>query len=51
MQQQKVVKGKWHTLSNAEKFFTIVIVLSITSGFGMLAMKASGLAMLTRFLG
>jgi len=51
MRQEKVVKGRWQTLSNAEKFFTIVVALSLVGGFSLLALEASGLAVLTRFLG
>ena len=51
MRQEKGLKGRWQTLNNAEKFFTIVIALSIVGGFSLLALEASGLAMLTRFLG
>jgi len=51
MRQEKVVKGRWQTLSNAEKFFTIVVALSLVGGFSLLALEASGLAILPRFLG
>ncbi len=32
MRQEKMVKGRWQTLSNAEKFFTIVVALSLVHG-------------------
>ena len=46
MHQQEVIRGRWHILSNAEKLFTIVIVLSLVIGFGLLVLEASGLAIL-----
>ena len=51
MHRERVAKGRWQTLNNAEKFFTIVIALSIVGGFSLLAIEASGLTMLTGFLG
>ena len=44
--QQEVIRGRWHVLSNAEKLFTIVIMVSLVIGFGLLVLEASGLAIL-----
>ena len=46
MQQQEVIRGRWHVLSNAEKLFTVVIMLSLVIGLGLLVLQASGLAVL-----
>ena len=51
MQQGKVVQGRWHALSNAEKFFTVFIALSLACGFSLLALEASNLVALPGFLG
>ncbi len=51
MRREKVVLGRWQALSNAEKFFTVVIALSLVGGFSLLALEASGLVMLPGILG
>jgi len=51
MRQEKVVQGRWQALSNTEKFFTVVVALSLIGGFSLLVLEASGLAMLLGFLG
>ena len=51
MQQEKIVQGRWQALSNAEKFFTVFIALSIVCGFSLLALEASNLVTLPGFLG
>ena len=51
MQQGKVVHGRWHALSNGEKFFTVFIALSLACGFSLLALEASNLVTLPGFLG
>ena len=51
MRQEKVVRGRWQALNSTEKFFTVVIALSLIGGFGLLALEASGLAMLRGILG
>ncbi len=51
MRQEKVVQGRWQTLSIAEKFFTVVIASSLVGGFSFLVLEASGLVMLPRILG
>jgi len=44
--RQEVIRGRWQVLSNAEKLFTVAIVLSLAIGFGLLVLEASGLATL-----
>ncbi|MFQ5996855.1 MAG: hypothetical protein ACE5KP_04445 [Dehalococcoidales bacterium] len=51
MRQEKVARGRWQSLSNAEKFFTVVLALSLVGGFGLLALEASGLVTLIGILG
>ncbi len=51
MRQEKVASGRWQTLSNAGKIFTVVIVLSLVGGFSLLVLEASGLVMLPGILG
>ena len=51
MRQEKVVQGRWQALSNIEKFFTLLIVLSLGSGFSLLALEAIGLVTLPGILG
>jgi len=46
MRQEKVAKRRWHLLSGAEKFFTVVIMLSLVIGFSLLVLEASGLEIL-----
>ena len=51
MRQEKVAQGRWQALSNTGKFFTVVVALSLVTGFSLLALEASGLVMLLGFLG
>ncbi len=51
MRQEKEVPGRWQALSNAEKFFAVVIALSLAGGFSLLVFEASGLVMLPGILG
>jgi hypothetical protein len=51
MRQEKAVQGRWQALSNAEKFFAVVIALSLIGGFSLLVFEASGLVKLSGFLG
>jgi len=51
MRQGKVEQGRWRALSNIEKFFAVVIALSLVGGFSLLVLEASGLVMLPGILG
>ena len=51
MRQEKVVRGRWQALSNTQKFFAVVIALSLVGGFSLLVLEASGLVMLPGILG
>ena len=48
---ESIGKGRWQTASLLERFFAIVIVLSLISGVGVLFLQATGLTALLGFLG
>jgi hypothetical protein len=44
-------KGRWQAASFPEKFFAVLIMLSLIVGFGWLFVQATGLSALLGFLG